>query len=98
MKTSLILVHALCFFLLLSLAGYAQSIDQIVKKANQVAYYNGKDGRAKVQMLIKDSQGRSRKRSFTILRKNINTLMDGEQKFYVYFNRPTDMESTVFMV
>lgn len=98
MRKRLILVHALCLFLLLSMTGHAQSIDQIIKKANHVAYYNGKDGRAKVQMLIKDSQGRSRKRSFTILRKNIDTKTDGEQKFYVYFNRPTDMQGTVFLV
>ena len=74
------------------------SVNEIVDKANHVAYYSGKDGRAKVQMLIRDKQGRSRKRSFVILRKNTATNVDGEQKFYVYFNQPGDMAGTTFLV
>jgi len=81
------------------------SVDEIIDRANKVAYYQGQDGRAQVQMLIVDDQGRKRQRSFTILRRDIPTSDDiggraylGEQQFYVYFNRPADVNKMVFMV
>ena len=46
----------------------ALSVDQIVNKANQTAYYQGADGKAKVNMTITDSQGRERNRELIILR------------------------------
>jgi len=69
----------------------------IVKKANHMSYYQGKDGRATVGMRIIDSQGRTRIRQFVILRKDEGKT-DGEQKFYVYFTRPADVKKMVFMV
>lgn len=77
---------------------YALSVDDIVHKANHAAYYQGKDGKAKVDMVIVDKQGRERTRSFTILRKNSEAEGDGDQKFYVYFSRPSDVNKTAFMV
>jgi hypothetical protein len=80
------------------------SVETIVEKTNCVAYYQGKDGRAQVSMRITDSQGRTRRRRFTILRRNAEPAHDtadkvcGEQKFYVYFYRPADVNKTVFMV
>ncbi|UCG80758.1 MAG: hypothetical protein JSV60_00295, partial [Desulfobacterales bacterium] len=44
------------------------TVQEIVDKTESVAYYQGKDGRADVSMLITDSQGRKRQRQFTILR------------------------------
>ncbi|NOZ24320.1 MAG: outer membrane lipoprotein-sorting protein [Planctomycetes bacterium] len=76
----------------------APSVDEIVKKANHISYYQGKDGRAKVQMTITDAQGRTRTREFTILRRDVEDKTDGEQKFYVYFHRPADVNKMVFMV
>lgn len=72
------------------------SVDTIVDRANKVAYYAGDDGKAGVSMRIVDSQGRVRTRDFTILRKDITD--GGEQKFYVYFNKPSDVRKMVFMV
>lgn len=72
--------------------------DAIVAKTNHTAYYQGQDGRAHVEMKITDSQGRERKRKFTILRRDEEGDGDGEQKFYVYFHRPADVNKTVFMV
>jgi len=75
------------------------SVDEIVKKTNHVAYYQGKDGRAGASMVITDGQGRTRSRQFTILRRNGETgAPDTEQKFYVYFRRPADVNKMVFMV
>ncbi len=89
----------ICILLLLSSAFSADiSVDEIINKANQVAYYSGDDGRAKVSMVIKDSQGRKRKRSFVILRKKSDSEADASQKFYIYFNRPSDLKDMTFLV
>ncbi len=71
-------------------------VDEIVEKANLAAYYAGEDGKADVEMIITDKNGNERSREFTILRKTIKE--GGEQKFYVYFNRPGDVRKMVFMV
>ncbi len=88
-------------FLTVSTTAWAEeplSVDTIVKKTIQASYYPGTDGRAQVSMTMKDSQGRKRKRRFTILRRNVTTQLGGDQQFYVYFHRPADVNKTVFMV
>ncbi len=77
-------------------AGEHPSLDDIVNKANLTAYYGGNDGKATVKMRITDAQGRTRKREFVILRRDVKD--GGEQKFYVYFKKPTDVRKMVFMV
>lgn len=86
---------ALPFLLLSTTYTFALNVDEIVAKANDVNYYTGDDGRARVKMDIVDAQGRERERSFTILRKDGEA---GAQKIYVYFNRPADVKKTVFLV
>jgi hypothetical protein len=71
------------------------SVDEIVNKANQAAYYAGKDGRAEVEMNIIDKSGSVRTRKFTLLRMN---TAGGNQKFYVYFKEPADLYKQVFLV
>ncbi|HEO71230.1 MAG TPA: outer membrane lipoprotein-sorting protein [Candidatus Hydrogenedentes bacterium] len=73
------------------------SVAEIVKKADHMAYYQGKEGKARVKMSIIDGQGRTREKKFTILRKNVDDK-DEAQKFYVYFHEPADERGTVFMV
>ncbi len=65
--------------------------DEIVAKANQSAYYSGKDGRANVKMVISDG----RKREFNIIRLNTKGL---DQKFYVYFKAPSDVRKMSYLV
>ncbi|MBL7224275.1 MAG: outer membrane lipoprotein-sorting protein [Candidatus Brocadiae bacterium] len=72
------------------------SVDEIVAKANQTAYYQADDGRANVHMTITDAQGRTRERKFTILRRDVKDGAD--QKFYVYFQEPADVRKMVYMV
>lgn len=81
------------------------SVDEIVNRTNYQAYYQGKDGRAQVQMTITDSQGRVRERRFTILRIDASDsdemagdAYSGDQKFYVYFQRPADVNKMAFLV
>lgn len=76
----------------------AMSVKEIIQKANHQAYYAGQDGKAKVVMSIFDKQGRERNRQFTILRKDIDDAGDTSQKFYVYFERPSDVRKTSFLV
>jgi len=70
--------------------------DQIVAKANLMAYYQGEDGRARVKMTITDDQGRVRVREFVILRKDVAD--GGDQKFYVYFHSPSDVRRMSYLV
>ena len=72
------------------------TVDEIVAKANRVAYYQGKDGKSKVQMTITDKQNRTRNREFNILRQNTPDTED--QKYFVYFQAPADVRRMVFMV
>lgn len=82
----------------------APGVDEIVAKANHAAYYQGKSGRARVAMSIKDAQGRERTREFTILRLDLEPAGDtsdtfaGDQDFYVYFERPADVNKTAYLV
>jgi len=81
--------------LLASINAFALTIDEIVSKANNTAYYAGKDGQADVKMVITDNGGGTREREFRILRLNTG---EGTQKFYVYFKEPADVRRQVFMV
>ena len=87
-------------------------VDEIVAKTNFTSYYQGADGRAKVAMKIVDAEKRERTREFTILRwdqgdpaaeketpaEKSKSPFTGEQKFYVYFDRPADVNKMVFLV
>jgi len=71
-------------------------VETIVNKANIVAYYQGRDGKAKVKMTITNKQDQKREREFIILRKDVED--GGDQKYFVYFQRPADVRKMVFMV
>ena len=79
-----------------SMAEALADADEIVSRANEAAYYAGKDGRSEVRMIIRDSQGREQRRQFTVLRRNVET--GGDQDFLVVFSQPSDVRGTVFLV
>jgi len=73
------------------------SVDEIVKKANQVAYYQGGTGRAHVKMTIYDARGQLRgERQLIMLRRNVPDSLD--QKSYAYFEKPEDVRGTAYLV
>ena len=80
------------------------SVDEVVERTNRVAYYQGRDGRARVKMTISDAQDRTRSRAFVILRRDdeiegdLSDKATGKQKMYVYFRRPADVNKMVFLV
>ncbi len=90
------------FFLILfydtALADSALTTEEIVKKANHVALYQGNNMKGRVQMEITDRQGRTRKRTFNILRLNTGGEQDLDQKYFTYFKAPADVRKMVFMV
>jgi hypothetical protein len=86
---------------LLPLVAVAQTepltdVEVIVNKANLVAYYQGDDGKATVNMTITDNKGQERNREFTILRKDV--VEGGDQNYFVYFLKPADVRKMGFMV
>ncbi|MHC4544617.1 MAG: outer membrane lipoprotein-sorting protein [Planctomycetota bacterium] len=72
------------------------SVKTIINKANVVAYYQGDDGKAKVKMTITNKKGQKRNREFIILRKDVKD--GGDQKYFVYFQKPADVRKMVYMV
>lgn len=98
MKLKTTFLYSLLSVLVMSYPAHADepTVEEIVNKANLAAYYGGDDGRAQVSMTITDSQGRERRREFVILRKDKED--GGEQFFFVYFKRPSDVRKMVFMV
>lgn len=71
-------------------------VAEIIDRANLASYYQGEDGRADVALTITDNQGRVRERQMTILRRD--QVDGGEQLFYVYFKRPSDVRKMTFLV
>lgn len=80
-----------------SLAGivYALTAEEVIEKANQATYYQADDGKSKVNMTITDSMGRTREREMTILRLDGPDL---EQKYFVYFHKPSDVKGMTYLV
>jgi len=79
------------------------TVDEIVSRANHVAYYQGGTGRATVKLTIYDAGGNVRgTREMVILRRNANADENKkdslDQKLYAYFRRPPDVRNTVFLV
>jgi hypothetical protein len=71
-------------------------VETIVNKANIVAYYQGRDGKAKVKMTITNKEDQKREREFIILRKDVED--GGDQKYFLYFQKPPDVRKMVYMV
>ncbi|MDD5561701.1 MAG: outer membrane lipoprotein-sorting protein [Candidatus Omnitrophica bacterium] len=90
----------LVFLAVLFFAAYSWaqelSVDEIVSKANNASYYQGKEGRAKAKMVVTDAQGRKRERQLTILKLNLKA--GGDQKYYVYFHKPNDVKGMSYIV
>ena len=77
-------------------AANAPDVMTIINRANVAAYYQGKDGRAKVKMTIVDGKGNERTRKMVMLRRDVKD--GGDQQFLVLFTRPADVRRTTFLV
>ncbi len=93
MKTLIIALFAT----LISFNAMAEPVDDILRKANLAAYYTADDGSA--QLLMKVYRKGAKKpisKLFYMLRKDI--VEGGEQLFYTYFVKPSDIKRTTFLV
>ncbi len=101
-KRSFVVLSAcvVCGLFAVAAGGAADSdvpdVQTIVTRANVVAYYQGDDGKATVKMTITSKAGQTREREFIILRKDI--VDGGDQNYFVYFQRPSDVRRMVYMV
>ncbi len=77
-------------------AGDLADASQIVNRTNAAQYYAANDGRALVRMKIVDSKGRSQRRQFSVLRRDLKD--GGDQNYLVVFDQPADVRNTAFLV
>jgi outer membrane lipoprotein-sorting protein len=90
------LVFALLALLTWQRAAKAQDATEIMKKSHLAYYYAGNDGIAEVSMKLIDKKGGERIREFTMLR--LDKEDGGDQKYYTYFKKPSDVSRMTFMV
>ncbi|MGB8330272.1 MAG: outer membrane lipoprotein-sorting protein [Polyangiales bacterium] len=69
---------------------------EIVNRTNTAQYYTANDGRALVRMKIVDAKGRSQRRQFAVLRRDVKD--GGDQNYLVVFDQPADVRNTAFLV
>ena len=82
---------------LLPSTSFAETAEDIIKKANLASYYAGEDGTA--QMLMKvfsKTRKKPLKKMFYMLKKDLT--QGGEQYFFIKFTKPTDISRTTFLV
>ncbi|MDP3981747.1 MAG: outer membrane lipoprotein-sorting protein [Chlamydiota bacterium] len=72
------------------------SAQEIIAKSRLAFYYAGNDGKAKVMMELVNKAGQRRIRELTMLRKDYQE--GGQQKYFTYFHKPSDVKDTTLMV
>jgi outer membrane lipoprotein-sorting protein len=77
-------------------ANATPSPEEIVQSSLDTLYSPGDDQSTTIQMELINSQGQSRKRQLTMLRKDVGST--GDQKYYIYFHSPTDVKGTAFLI
>ncbi len=94
-KLTLLLITALVMTFV-NVPAAEQTAEEIMKKSHLAYYYAGDDGLADVYMKIVDDKGKERVREFVMLR--IDNEDGGDQKYYTYFKKPSDVSRLTFMV
>jgi outer membrane lipoprotein-sorting protein len=96
LKSKLIPMILLTLVGSMALSVSAQDADSIMKQSHLAYYYAGDDGLAEVTMTIIDRRGKERTKEFTMLR--LDEQEGGNQKYYTYFKKPSDVSRLTFMV
>jgi outer membrane lipoprotein-sorting protein len=83
--------------LLIAVTAHATDVNKIVEKAHLASYYQGNDGKGQLLMKVyAKGSDKPIKKLFYMLRLDIKD--GGEQMFYTYFVKPTDIKRTTFLV
>jgi outer membrane lipoprotein-sorting protein len=69
---------------------------EVAANYQKAFFYPGKDMRVVVFMRLIESGGKERTREMTLLRKNTENSLD--QKYFIFFHQPADVEGMTFMV
>jgi len=77
-------------------AASAEDAEAIMRKSHLAYYYAADDGMVEVTMRIIDKRGKERTREFVMLR--LDEEEGGNQKYYTYFKKPSDVSRLTFMV
>lgn len=96
MRCNSLIVATVAAVLLGSVVVAGQDATEIMKKSHLAYYYAADDGVADLHMSIVDKKGKERVREFTMLRLDIDE--GGDQRYYTYFRRPSDVARLTFMV
>lgn len=73
-----------------------EAATKLMEESHQAYYYAGDGGSAKVDMVLTDKKGGTREREFWMLRKDVEDM--GDQRYYIYFLRPADVQRMAFVV
>lgn len=95
-KPWMLLLMALSITLMLTISGSSQDAAELMKQSHLAYYYAGEDGLATVTMTITNKRGKERIKEFIMLRMDLEE--GGEQKYYIYFKKPSDISRLTFMV
>src|SRR3989304_6189886 len=96
LKKLLIVISSISVVPSLIFAQKTLSPSEVASQYQKAFYYSGKDMKALVYMQLIESGGKERVRELTMLRKN--TENSEEQKYFIYFHQPADVEGMAFMV
>ena len=95
-KVTTYLVLALMVAAFSSANAADEEATEIMKQSHLAYYYAANDGLADVTMTLTDKKGKERNREFSMLRLDLEE--GGNQKYYTYFKKPSDVSRLTFMV
>lgn len=97
MKRYMVTMIAALLLALIAGASFAETGEEVMKKYEAAYYYPGADFKARVMMKLTARSGQVRLREMAMVRRNQGGA-GGEQKYFVYFFQPADVQGTTFMV
>ncbi|KAA3656596.1 MAG: outer membrane lipoprotein-sorting protein [Calditrichaeota bacterium] len=80
----------------LSSTVFAQDAESLMKESHLNYYYAKEDGKAKVEMTLVTSDGGTKTKEFTMVRKDVKD--GGDQLYFIYFRAPSDIKRMTFLV
>ena len=90
------ILMTILILLLVNVNLFAQDATEIMQQSHLAYYYAADDGIADVHMKLVDKKGKERVREFIMLR--LDQVEGGNQKYYTYFKKPSDISRMTFMV